>query len=68
MILNQKDRFYNLYEGFKEISNVVKYENTDYLNKEINQSNSSEDIIKQIDLISNNIMIKQILPSVILIK
>ena len=51
----------HIYNGFKEISNVVKFENTDYLNKEINQNNESDDIIKQIDIISNNIMVKQLL-------
>ena len=60
VFLNQNSKICNIYEAFKEISNVVKYENTDYLNKEMNQSNCSEDAIKQIDLISNNIMIKHI--------
>lgn len=58
VFLNQNLKICNIYEAFKEISNVVKYENTDYLNKEMNQSNCSDDTIKQIDLISNNIMIE----------
>lgn len=52
------DKFYN---SFKEISKIVKFEDIEYLNTNTNQNNESNDIIKQIDIVSNNIIIKHIL-------
>jgi fructose-1,6-bisphosphatase I len=61
VFLNNNSFLNEIYNSFIQISKVVKYENTDYLNKELDNSNDSQDIIKQIDIISNNIIVNHLL-------
>lgn len=52
--------FKNLYESFKKINNIIRYSNTDYLDEDTEMKNNSDEIIKKLDNICNNIIIDNI--------
>ena len=50
----------SLYDSFKKISKIIKYGNLSHINSKIDKKNSSNDSIKQMDIISENYIIDSI--------
>ena len=50
----------NFYNCFSKIANVIKYENLNFINSELNIQNSSNDSVKKMDMIAESEIVKSI--------
>jgi fructose-1,6-bisphosphatase I len=57
----------SLYNSFKKIARIIKYGNLSHINSTVNKKNSSNESIKQMDIISQNYIIDSIknIPNII---